>query len=80
MFLHALRSLWNRRFVAALTALSIALSVALILGVERLRAEARQLALLAECLGAMQRGGLDVQGLFRKTRFLSKSLFACPRG
>ena len=46
---------------------------------ERVRAEARQLALLAECLGAMQRGGLDVQGLFRKTRFLSKSLFACPQ-
>lgn len=37
----ALRSLWNRRFVAALTVLSIALSVALILGVERLRSEAR---------------------------------------
>lgn len=37
----ALRSLWNRRFVAALTILSIALSVALILGVERLRTEAR---------------------------------------
>ncbi len=37
----ALRSLWNRRFVAALTVLSIALSVALILGVERVRNEAR---------------------------------------
>lgn len=37
----ALRSLWNRRFVAALSVLSIALSVALILGVERLRGEAR---------------------------------------
>ena len=35
------RSLLNRRFVAALTVLSIALSVALILGVERLRTEAR---------------------------------------
>ncbi|MHC9234871.1 ABC transporter permease [Pseudooceanicola sp. 502str34] len=37
----ALGSLWNRRFVAALTMASIALSVALILGVERLRTEAR---------------------------------------
>lgn len=37
----SLRSLWNRRFVAALTVLSIGLSVALILGVERLREEAR---------------------------------------
>ncbi|UWQ93895.1 ABC transporter permease (plasmid) [Rhodobacteraceae bacterium M382] len=36
-----LKSLLNRRFVAALTILSIALSVALILGVERLRTEAR---------------------------------------
>ena len=35
------KSLLNRRFVAALTVLSIALSVALILGVERLRTEAR---------------------------------------
>lgn len=37
-----LRSLWNRRFVVALTVASIALSVALILGVERLRGEARE--------------------------------------
>ena len=37
----ALKSLWNRRFVAALTVLSVALSVALILGVERLRSDAR---------------------------------------
>lgn len=36
-----LKSLHNRRFVASLTVLSIALSVALILGVERLRTEAR---------------------------------------
>lgn len=36
-----IRSLLNRRFVAALTVLSIAMSVALILGVERLRTEAR---------------------------------------
>lgn len=37
----ALKSLWNRRLTAALTVLSIALSVALLLGVERLRTEAR---------------------------------------
>ncbi|KPA23142.1 FtsX-like permease family protein [Shimia sp. SK013] len=37
----ALHSLWNRRFVASLTILSIALAVALILGVERLRDSAR---------------------------------------
>ncbi|KAE9625556.1 ABC transporter permease [Parasedimentitalea maritima] len=36
-----LKSLLNRRFVAGLTVLSIALSVALIMGVERLRTEAR---------------------------------------
>lgn len=36
-----LRSLWNRRFVSALTVAAIALSVTLILGVERLRSEAR---------------------------------------
>ena len=41
MFDLCLKSLLNRRFVAALTVLSIALSVALILGVERLRTEAR---------------------------------------
>jgi len=37
----SIRSLWNRRFVAGLTVLAIALSVALILGVERLRDSAR---------------------------------------
>ncbi|WPL17052.1 acidobacterial duplicated orphan permease [Thiorhodovibrio winogradskyi] len=37
----AWKSLWNRRFTALLTLLSIALSVALLLGVERLRQEAR---------------------------------------
>jgi len=37
----SLRSLWNRRFVATLTVLAIGLSVALILGVERLRHGAR---------------------------------------
>jgi len=36
-----LHSLWNRRFVAALTVFAIALSVALILSVERLRDSAR---------------------------------------
>jgi putative ABC transport system permease protein len=36
------KSLWNRRFGALLTVLSVALSVALILGVERLRDQARQ--------------------------------------
>ncbi|MEE4238256.1 MAG: ABC transporter permease [Anderseniella sp.] len=37
----SLRSLWNRRFVASLTILALGLSVALILGVERLRDGAR---------------------------------------
>lgn len=37
----ALRSLWNRRFTALLTLLSIALSVTLLVGVERVRTEAR---------------------------------------
>lgn len=37
-----IKSLMNRRFVAVLTVLSIALSIALILGVERLRTQARQ--------------------------------------
>lgn len=37
----ALRSLWNRRLAAAFTVLAIGLSVALLLGVERLRSDAR---------------------------------------
>ena len=37
----ALKSLLNRRFTALLTLLSIALSVALLLGVERVRSETR---------------------------------------
>lgn len=41
MFNLCYKSLLNRRFIAALTVLSIALSVALIVGVERLRTEAR---------------------------------------
>jgi putative ABC transport system permease protein len=38
----AVKSLRNRRFTAALTVLSIALSVALLLGVERIRQESRE--------------------------------------
>lgn len=38
----ASRSLWNRRFTTLLTAASVALSVALLLGVERVRAGARE--------------------------------------
>ena len=38
----ARRSLWNRRGTAALVVCSVALSVALLLGVERLRTEARK--------------------------------------
>jgi len=41
MLKFSLRSLWNRRFVAGLTVLAIGLSVALILGIERLRDGAR---------------------------------------
>ncbi|MCC5795235.1 MAG: ABC transporter permease [Chromatiales bacterium] len=37
----ALRSLWNRRVTALLTVFSIAISVALLLGVDRVRTEAR---------------------------------------
>jgi len=37
----ALKSLWNRRFTASLILISISLSVALLLGVERLRVESR---------------------------------------
>ena len=42
MLTHALKSLWNRRFVAVLTILSVALSVILIVGVERVRDAARE--------------------------------------
>ncbi|MCA2959734.1 MAG: ABC transporter permease [Silvanigrellales bacterium] len=41
LFLLASRSLWNRRFTTLLTAASVALSVALLLGVERVRVGAR---------------------------------------
>lgn len=37
----ALRSVWNRRFTASLTVLAIALSVSMLLGVEKLRHDAR---------------------------------------
>jgi V/A-type H+-transporting ATPase subunit I len=46
---------------------------------EHLRAEKQHLQLLAECLEAMDRAGLDLDGMFRKTRFLCKCLFACPK-
>jgi V/A-type H+/Na+-transporting ATPase subunit I len=46
----------------------------------QLRAERDELLLLSECLSGMERTGTDVEGLFKKTRFLFKSLFACPRG
>jgi V/A-type H+-transporting ATPase subunit I len=48
--------------------------------IEHLRAELQHLRLLAECLEAMRRAGLDLDGVFRKTRFLCKCLFACPKG
>ncbi|PVZ72492.1 ABC transporter permease [Pelagibaculum spongiae] len=41
MFKLALQSLWNRRLTAALTIFSITISVVLLLGVERMRYEAR---------------------------------------
>ena len=47
---------------------------------EHLRDELHHLQLLAECLEAMDRAGLDLDGVFRKTRFLCKCLFACPKG
>ena len=47
---------------------------------EHLRAEKQHLQLLAECLEAMERAGLDLDGVFVKTRFLCKCLFACPKG
>lgn len=44
------------------------------------RAEHDQLLLLAECLNATPPAGLDVEGVFRETRFLCKCLFACQHG
>jgi V/A-type H+-transporting ATPase subunit I len=46
----------------------------------QLRAEQDHLSLLAECLEAMQSAGIDLEGVFRETRFLCKCLFACPIG
>jgi len=46
----------------------------------QLRAEHDHLLLLAECLEAMHPAGLDLEGVFRETRFLCKCLFACPNG
>jgi V/A-type H+-transporting ATPase subunit I len=48
--------------------------------VEHLRAELRHLELLAESLQALRQAGLNLDGVFHKTRFLCKCLFACPRG
>lgn len=46
----------------------------------QLRAEHDHLLLLAECLEAMHPAGIDLDGVFRETRFLCKCLFACPHG
>ena len=46
----------------------------------QLRAEHDHLVLLAECLEAMHPAGIDLEGVFRETRFLCKCLFACPHG
>ncbi len=42
IFLLAFKSAWNRRFTLSLTVIAIALSVAMLLGVERLRNQAHQ--------------------------------------
>jgi len=42
LFLLALKSAWNRRFTLSLTVIAIALSVAMLLGVERLREQAHE--------------------------------------
>jgi V/A-type H+-transporting ATPase subunit I len=47
---------------------------------EHLREESQHLQLLADCVEAMDRAGLDFDGVFVKTRFLCKCLFACPKG
>jgi V/A-type H+-transporting ATPase subunit I len=36
--------------------------------------------LLTECLEAMHPAGIDLEGVFRETRFLCKCLFVCPHG
>ena len=45
-----------------------------------LRAERDDLLLLDEALEAMQREGIELDGVLRHTRFLCKCLFACPKG
>lgn len=45
-----------------------------------LKAERDSVLLLDEALEAMQRQGLDLDGVFRHTPFLCKCLFACPKG
>ena len=44
------------------------------------REEHDQLLLLAEFLSATHPAGLDLEGVFRETRFLCKCLFVCPHG
>ena len=46
----------------------------------QLRTEHDYLVLLAECLEAMHPAGIDLEGVFRETRFLCKCLFVCPHG
>ena len=48
--------------------------------VAELKAERDYLLLLDEALEAMQREGLDLDGVSLHTRFLCKCLFACPKG
>ncbi|MCU0842359.1 MAG: hypothetical protein MUC79_11660 [Thiobacillaceae bacterium] len=47
---------------------------------DELRADRDYLLLLDEALAAMEREGLDLDGLFRHTGLLCKCLFACPLG
>lgn len=47
---------------------------------EQVRAEHDDLLLLAECAEGMRAEGLDFDGIFTRTRFLCKCLFACPHG
>lgn len=46
----------------------------------QLQAELQQIRLLDEGLAALHAAGRDLDGLPLHTRFLSKGLFACPRG
>ncbi|MGQ9862588.1 MAG: V-type ATPase 116kDa subunit family protein [Thiobacillaceae bacterium] len=45
-----------------------------------LEADRDDLLLLDEALEAMQREGINLDGMFRRSRFLCKCLFACPKG